>query len=177
MFSCGMACVSETSLPSRWHLPQSSGMFITATGDLASLWERMPWPPWQVMQVGAIASPRAAALPWRLACCSVATPAWQPLQAASACFALAIPCGWLWQSMQVALGFSPAAPAWAPTVAAFASSLWHWAQVAVTCAGPVAEPGVFAAAILCATPWHSRHEGVAFPGAPCTLAASFSPAS
>ena len=89
----------------------------------------------------------------------------------------AISCGWLWQSTQVAFGRPFCCPAWAPTSADLASALWHWAQVAVTCAGFVDEAGLFAAWILCPAPWHSRQEGVDLPAPPWALAWSFSPAS
>ena len=52
-----------TGVPSRWHCPQTNGIFNAATAEFLSLTGRMSWLPWQSTQCGASASPRAIALP------------------------------------------------------------------------------------------------------------------
>src|SRR3970040_241440 len=66
MSSCGMSRKSETAVPALWQRPQSRGTFMTETGERGSSWGRMACVPWQVAQVGASRSPRAAARAGRL---------------------------------------------------------------------------------------------------------------
>src|ERR1039458_6130272 len=67
MLVCGMSWVLLTSLSLLWQLPQRPGISMVEVRDLGFDGRRMLCVPWQVLQPGALLSPRADAFPWRLA--------------------------------------------------------------------------------------------------------------
>src|ERR1039458_9955682 len=76
MLVCGMSWVLLTSLSLLWQLPQRPGISMVEVRDLGFDGSRMLCVPWQVLQPGALLSPRADAFPWRLAVYWVCSSGW-----------------------------------------------------------------------------------------------------
>src|ERR1017187_10121478 len=80
MLCCGMLRVSETGVPSLWHWPQSLGISKVEVGEPGVDGPFSVSVPSHVLQFGARLSPRAVALPCRLAAYLVCSSEWHEPQ-------------------------------------------------------------------------------------------------
>src|ERR1017187_8886893 len=80
MLCCGMLRVSETGVPSLWHWPQSLGISKVEVGEPGVDGPFSVSVPSHVLQFGARLSPRAVALPCRLAAYLVCSSGWHEPQ-------------------------------------------------------------------------------------------------